>query len=150
MFGADIGTLNVYTQLVKSNIIDFTSTLVWTKSGTQGNQWRRAVQTISYLNDTDVYGWRVAFEGIVGESYLGDIALDDILLGQNACPPSRVCDFELNLCDFQAIPDNSWARTQATNITNFVNQDHTSSTSLGYFALATQNSARYDCFTICF
>ena len=139
MFGADIGTLNVYTQLVTANLKNVTSTLVWTKSATQGNEWRRAVQTLYNLNATDIYGWRLGFEGVVGRSYLGDIALDDILLSQSACPPSRGCDFELNLCDYEA---NGWVRQQATNISYFVNQDHTSMTSLGYFAMATQTNAR--------
>ena len=139
MYGADIGSLNVYSQLVTSNLKNVTSRLVWTKSGTQGSDWRRAVQTLYNLNATDTYGWRVAFEGVVGKSYLGDIALDDILLSQSACPPSRGCDFELNLCDYQT---NGWVRQQATNISYFVNQDHTSGTSQGYFARASENNAK--------
>ena len=142
MFGADIGTLNVFTELAPSSLTNIDSTLVWTKSGSQGNQWRRAVQTISNLNGTNAYGWRVTFEGVVGKGFLGDIALDDVFLSQSACPASRVCDFELTLCDFQPVPDASWVRKQATNIAFFVNQDHTSSTSLGYFAMATQDNAR--------
>lgn len=142
MFGSDIGTLNVLTQLVPVSLQNVTSTVVWTKSGTQGNQWRRALQTLYNLNGSDAYGWRVAFEGIVGKGYLGDIALDDIFISQSACPPSRVCDFELGLCDFQAAPEGSWVRQQATNINYFVNADHTSSTSLGYFAMATQDNGR--------
>ena len=142
MYGSDIGTLNVLTQLVSSSLTDVQSTLVWTKSGTQGNQWRRAVQTLNNLNGTNTYGWRVAFEGIVGKGFLGDIALDDIFLSQSSCPASRTCDFELNLCDFQSNPTDSWVRQQATNITYFINEDHTSSTSLGYFAMATQDNAR--------
>lgn len=142
MFGSDIGTLNVLTQLVPVSLQNATSTLVWTKSGTQGNNWRRGLQTLKNLNGTDAYGWRIAFEGIVGKGYLGDIALDDIFISQAACPPTRGCDFELDLCDFQADPPGAWIQQQATNINYFVNADHTSSTSLGYFAMATQDNAR--------
>lgn len=142
MFGADIGTLNVYTELVPSSLIGGVSTLVWAKSRSQGNQWRRGYQTLKNLSSTDALGWRVVFEGIVGQSYRGDIALDDIFLGQNACPPSRTCDFELDLCDFQTVPDNGWTRQQAMNFSNFINEDHTTSTSLGYFAMANQNNAQ--------
>jgi hypothetical protein len=144
MFGPDIGTLNVLTQLVSENLNDIRSTIVWTKSGSQGNQWLQGFQTLNNLNGTNTYGWRAAFEGVVGKSFLGDIALDDIFLSQAACPTSRGCDFELSLCDYQATPDGSWIRQQATNINYFINQDHTSMTSLGYFAMAAQDNARYE------
>jgi hypothetical protein len=142
MFGADIGSLNVFLQTVPNTINDVSSTLVWTKSSSQGNQWRRGAQTLYNLNSTNMYGWRVAFEGVVGKSYLGDIALDDIFLSQSACPASRTCDFELDLCEFQPNPADSWVRQQATNISYFINADHTSSTSLGYFAMAKQDNAK--------
>jgi hypothetical protein len=142
MYGADIGTLNIYLQTMPNTLDSVSSTLVWTKSGTQGNIWHRGTQTLHNLNTTNIYGWRVAFEGVVGKSFHGDIALDDIFLSQSACPASRSCDFEINLCDFQANPEGSWIRQQATNLTNFINEDHTSSTSLGYFARAIQDNAK--------
>ena len=142
MYGADIGQLNIFLQTVPNSLSSISSTLIWSKSGTQGNQWSRATQTLYNLNSTDKYGWRIAFEGVVGKGYLGDIALDDIFLSQSACPASRICDFELNLCDFQANPDHSWIRQQATNLSYFINQDHTSTTSLGYFAMANQDNAK--------
>jgi hypothetical protein len=142
MYGPDIGALNVYVQTLPTNTSAISSTLVWTKAGTQGDAWRRATHTLTNLNTTNMYGWRVTFEGVIGKSFLGDIALDDIFLSQSACPASRTCDFEIGLCDFQANPVGSWIRQQATNLTNFVNQDHTSSTSLGYFGMATQDNAK--------
>ena len=129
-------------QTVPSSLSAVSSTLVWSKAGTQGNQWFRTTQTLYNLNSTDMYGWRIAFEGVVGKGYLGDIALDDIFLSQLACPTSRTCDFELDLCDFQADPNGSWIRQQATNLSYFINEDHTSTTSLGYFAMATQDNAK--------
>lgn len=142
MYGSDIGKLNVYRQTIPSTLNNVSSTLIWTKSGTQGNQWHRATETLNNLNEVNIYGWRVAFEGVVDKSFLGDIALDDIFLSQSACPASRVCDFEFGLCDFQATPDGSWIQQQATNLPNFINQDHTSSTSLGHFARAMQDNAK--------
>jgi len=142
MYGSDIGKLNVFLQTMPNTLNNVSSTLIWTKSGTQGNIWHRGTQTLDNLNSTTMYGWRIAFEGVVGKSFLGDIALDDIFLSPSACPPSRTCDFELGLCDFQANPAGSWIRQQATNLTNFINEDHTSSTSLGHFAMATQDNAK--------
>ncbi|UJR31098.1 hypothetical protein I4U23_018606, partial [Adineta vaga] len=142
MFGADIGTLNVYLQTLTTTSSSVSSALVWTKSRTQGNIWRRATQTLRNLNTTNMYGWRLAFEGVVDKSYQGDIALDDIFVSQSECPASRTCNFELDLCDFQSTPENGWIRQQATNLSNFINEDHTSGTSLGYFAMATQDNAK--------
>jgi hypothetical protein len=144
MYGVDIASLNIYLQSMPKALNNVSSTLVWTKSGTQGNLWHRGTKTLNNLNATDMYGWRVAFEGVVGKSFLGDIALDDIFLSQSSCPTSRTCDFELDICDFHSNPDGSWIRQQATNLTNFINQDHTTSTSLGYFAMATQDNAKYE------
>ena len=143
MYGSDTGTLNIYIETMPKALNNVSSTLVWKKSGTQGNQWLRATETLYNLNSTTMYGWRVAFEGVVGKGFLGDIALDDIFLSRSACPPSRLCDFELGLCDFHANPTGSWIQQQADNLTNFINQDHTSSTSLGYFARAVQDNAKY-------
>ncbi|CAF1593620.1 unnamed protein product, partial [Adineta ricciae] len=142
MFGADIGTLNVYVQTLPTGSSSVSSKLIWSKSSTQGNVWRRATQTLNNLNSTGMYGWRVAFEGVIGKGFLGDIALDDIFLSSSECPATRTCDFELGLCDFQPNPQGSWIQQQATNISNFINEDHTSSTSLGYFAMATQDNAK--------
>jgi len=150
MYGSDIGTLNVYLQTMPVALNNVSSTLVWTKSGTQGNQWHRATETLNNLNSTNMYGWRVALEGIVGKGFLGDIALDDIFLSQSACQTSRTCEFEIGLCDFQANPDGSWIRQQATNIPNFINYDHTSSTPLGHFARAMQDNAKYENLNVLF
>ena len=142
MFGADIGALNVFIQTMTMGSATPSSTLIWQKSTSQGNQWLRASQTLSGLDKNGTSSWRVAFEGVVGKGYLGDIALDDIFISPSQCPPTRMCDFELDLCDFRSTPAGSWTRQQATNLSNFANLDHTTSTSLGYFALAAQNNAR--------
>ena len=143
MYGSDIGTLNVLLQTMPTALNNVSSTLIWTKSGTQGNIWHRGSQTLNNLNLTNIYGWRVAFEGIVGKGFLGDIALDDIFLSPSTCPASRICDFELGLCDFHPTPNVSWIQQQATNFSSyFISQDHTSSTSLGYFAMANQDNAK--------
>jgi hypothetical protein len=143
MYGSDIGTLNVLLQTMPIALNNVSSTVIWTKSGTQGNIWHRGTETLTNLNATNIYGWRVAFEGVVGKAFLGDIALDDIFLSQTSCPPSRTCDFELGLCDFIPNPVGSWIRQQATNFSNyFIGYDHTLSTPLGSFALAAQNNAK--------
>ncbi|KAM7425295.1 hypothetical protein ABFA07_023259 [Porites harrisoni] len=68
MYGVTIGTLNVYSG----------NELVFKVSGNQGNYWIRARKTI-YLR----HG--VAFEGIAGSSYTGDIAIDDVAITSGSC-----------------------------------------------------------------
>lgn len=41
MFGAHVNTLNVYQQIPSG-----AKTLIWTRSGTQGNVWKQGQQTV--------------------------------------------------------------------------------------------------------
>ena len=95
MFGAHVNTLNVYVRTVSGN-----KTLVWTRSNTQGNLWRNGLRTIKSSSQ-----YELLFEGVVGYSWQGDIALDDVTLISGTCPPPQSCDFEADLCDW----------TQSTN-----------------------------------
>ncbi|WAR02787.1 MLRP2-like protein [Mya arenaria] len=67
---------------------------VWTKSGTQGNLWQQGQATL--VSKTSTYN--IAFEGIVGPGYRGDIGLDDIKLITGACPSGGM--YSLYTCFF--------------------------------------------------
>lgn len=41
------------------------------------------------------------FEAVVGDSYLGDIALDDIAVMPGDCPGQKLCDFEVDRCGYE-------------------------------------------------
>jgi hypothetical protein len=72
MFGADVNTLNVYLDQYENN--NFVNRLlVWKKYGTSARRWYEVVKTFSSNKP-----WKLTFEGVVGKSFLGDIALDDI------------------------------------------------------------------------
>ncbi|XP_071136388.1 MAM and LDL-receptor class A domain-containing protein 1-like [Mytilus edulis] len=78
MYGVSIGTLNVY---IADNSTGTEQTkLVWSLSGNQGNAWHIANVPLS-----DLQSMKVIFEGIAGDGYTGDIAIDDIQL-MDACP----------------------------------------------------------------
>ncbi|VDI19167.1 Hypothetical predicted protein [Mytilus galloprovincialis] len=78
MYGVSIGTLNVY---IADNSTGTEQTkLVWSLSGNQGNTWHIANVPLS-----DLQSMKVIFEGIAGDGYTGDIAIDDIQL-MDACP----------------------------------------------------------------
>jgi hypothetical protein len=49
MFGAHVNTLNVYQQTPSGN-----KSLIWTRSGTQGNVWKQGLQTIKSLQPYEV------------------------------------------------------------------------------------------------
>lgn len=77
MFGQDIGTLNVY---VRSGGKD---QKVWSKTGNQGDKWYVASASIAAQPKAL---WQVVFEGIRGQNWRGDIAIDDVKITQGACP----------------------------------------------------------------
>ncbi|KAH3887713.1 hypothetical protein DPMN_011732 [Dreissena polymorpha] len=66
--------------------------MIWSRSRTQGNVWRQGQRTI---NPTTQY--ELLFEAVVGYSWQGDIALDDISLLNQACPPPSKIDLSLVL-----------------------------------------------------
>ncbi|XP_066300034.1 MAM and LDL-receptor class A domain-containing protein 1-like [Branchiostoma lanceolatum] len=88
MFGTNIGTLNVYAKK-NGNL----GPAVWTLSGDQGDIWVMAQVTVTADNP-----FQVAFEGIRGVSYRGDIALDDISILPGGCGTPGTCDFDSGLC----------------------------------------------------
>ncbi|KAI4829742.1 hypothetical protein KUCAC02_001415, partial [Chaenocephalus aceratus] len=69
MKGKHIGSLNV---LLRVRSIASVDSVVWSKSGHQGPDWRRAFFDISPSGP-----FQIVFEGIRGPSFEGDIAIDD-------------------------------------------------------------------------
>ncbi|XP_033121895.1 ZP domain-containing protein-like [Anneissia japonica] len=74
MYGAEMGTLNVYRK--STNGYD----ILWTKSGNQGNLWYQANVPFQRYGTSDNY---IVFEGIIGTSFTSDIAIDDISITGN-------------------------------------------------------------------
>lgn len=110
MYGAGIGTLNVYIKLIQSG----SRSLIWTSSGNQGNVWRYAA-----VNATSNSQFGIIIEGVRGGTYTGDIAIDDVRISYISCsavttptqipvgsspatyPPSTLdCTFELGLINW--------------------------------------------------
>lgn len=105
MYGATVGTLNVYQdtyQTFQSGI----HSAVYTKQGDQGQAWQQA-----FINITSTVQYTIAIDAIVGNGYTGDMGVDDITLttglctqtanqntyfncgGQQTVPSNKVCDF---------------------------------------------------------
>lgn len=80
MFGADIGTLNV---LQKTGPGNKSEKIIWNLSGQQGSQWLEGRVALSKIPSSSYW---IVFEGIRGNGYRGDIAIDDILIKDGNCP----------------------------------------------------------------
>lgn len=78
----------------------------------------------------------IVFEGIKGSSYQGDIAIDDVQLLDNACPPPGDCNFELGTCTWVNVPrtdDFDWLRGSGSTTSLYTgpSTDHTTNSSAG-------------------
>ncbi|XP_066300037.1 MAM and LDL-receptor class A domain-containing protein 1-like [Branchiostoma lanceolatum] len=123
MYGLAVGTLNVYIERKT-----LTPELLWMRTGTQGNMWRKGhVPIVSSAAE-----WQLIFEAVRGASWSGDIALDDITVTDGPCPVENQCDFEVNMCWQQSITDDfNWDRGI---LQSGPSGDHTTGTAAGNYA----------------
>ncbi|XP_072533520.1 MAM domain-containing glycosylphosphatidylinositol anchor protein 1 isoform X2 [Salminus brasiliensis] len=77
MNGKHIGTLNVLLRVKSIATVD---SVVWTRSGHQGPSWQKA-NVIMYPSGP----FQVVFEGIRGDGFEGDIAIDDVSVTKGKC-----------------------------------------------------------------
>ncbi|KAF3698789.1 MAM and LDL-receptor class A domain-containing protein 1 [Channa argus] len=109
-------------------------TVVWMRSGTQGNKWRFA--DLTFNSDKPI---QVIFEAVVGDGPRKDIAIDDLTVFNGACPPQGFCDFETDFCGWVNYPpaesgvDWDWLSGDSKG-TFIPRRDHSTGTSLGHFA----------------
>ncbi|XP_028396383.1 MAM and LDL-receptor class A domain-containing protein 1-like [Dendronephthya gigantea] len=95
MYGGDVGTLKIYAN----------NRMISSQTGNQGNQWVQAEQPIISLRRESEHFlllFQVKFEGIRGNDYEGDIAIDAISFTPGSCSSSAnsvKCNFDQNsLC----------------------------------------------------
>ena len=85
MYGNDIGSLNIRT-LSDGGVL---SLPFWTRAKNYGDKWNVGQTTVSSVGT-----YSIVFEGIVGASWLGDIAIDDVFVVDGECQPDGYCSFE--------------------------------------------------------
>lgn len=128
LYGSSIGTLNVY--LRQSNTL---TKNLWSRAGDFGNFWRYGHVTISSEVE-----FQVALEGVVGRSFTGDAAVDDIEITNGACYEELSCDFEEDNCGYYNTKEGDefdWQRGKGKNsFSTGPSVDHTTNTALGYYA----------------
>lgn len=108
MFGANIGSLNVY----RYSSVTSLASIAWSRSNSQDDHWRRAVANFKKAPNDD---FTIHIEAVKG-SIPRSIAIDDIeVLEDKLCEPSYFCDFEEDICgwvnvDADYMDDLDWLR----------------------------------------
>ncbi|XP_037131957.1 MAM and LDL-receptor class A domain-containing protein 1 isoform X1 [Syngnathus acus] len=127
MFGATVGSLRVFLLTSEST----EKTLVWQKSGNQGDEWWLAQSHVTLKRVHQV----IVEASAGGEA--GDIAVDDISLVPGACPASDVCDFEEGSCNWQqqSADDADWIRHSGASLNPNTgpDSDHTTNAPVGHY-----------------
>ncbi|CAB4026219.1 RNA-directed DNA polymerase from mobile element jockey, partial [Paramuricea clavata] len=111
MYGNHIGKLRVYVK--SGGKMDS----LWSLSGDQGNGWFH--ERVAVNNQTASY--QFVIEGVRGNGWRGDIAIDDISVMDSCLPRDKFsCDFEdPNSCEWtqDKSDDFDWTRNQASTPT---------------------------------
>jgi hypothetical protein len=92
MEGIDIGSLKIYA------INNQNETLIYSKSSTQVNEWKRALVRMNSV-DFD-FDFNLAVDSVNGKALDGHIGFDEVSLLVGYCPKlnSYICTFEDDLC----------------------------------------------------
>ncbi|XP_056333186.1 MAM and LDL-receptor class A domain-containing protein 1 isoform X2 [Danio aesculapii] len=138
MNGKDVGSLNIYVQDVQSSRISQMS--VWSVNGDQGQQWRHGRATVISPHSP----YKIIFEAVVGNEREHDIAIDDLTILNDHCPPQGYCDFEMDMCGWvnTRVNDSSddWSWSSGTSASsNAPKVDHTTNTALGHYMAFDKN-----------
>ena len=126
MFGPNIGSLKIYLQN------NYNRSLFWSKVGPQGDKWTQASRTVQSNID-----YVLTIEGIVGNGFQGDIAIDDIQVASGPCPPDPACDFQSGFCSWtqSKTDDFDWIRKKNGTVSAGTGPpfDHTFGSDTGYY-----------------
>lgn len=88
MFGNGIGTLRVWVRPTDGVTDENPAKMLWEMSGDAGNNWYMAQLPIASASP-----FQIAFEGVIGNNYLGNIAIDSISIQQGSCPSKEISFF---------------------------------------------------------
>ncbi|MEM1000210.1 MAG: T9SS type A sorting domain-containing protein [Bacteroidota bacterium] len=110
MYGETMGTLTL--QILPDG--ESTWTTIWSQSGDKGDEWRQAAVDLRPFIANNIVQFR--FIGITGNSYTGDMAIDDIRLGEamgctNVYPYSESFEPTLGIWDQSTSDDLDWTTT---------------------------------------
>ncbi|XP_070174121.1 MAM and LDL-receptor class A domain-containing protein 1-like [Littorina saxatilis] len=118
MYGADMGTLTLYTAHAADQSVD--KQILWTRTGNKDQLWHTVQVEFRATTSRRLY-----IEAVKGSGARSDMAVDDIMVreGQRCnvpAPKSEVspidCDFSSDLCGFTQLTtdDSDWVRQPHT------------------------------------
>ncbi|CAC5421234.1 unnamed protein product [Mytilus coruscus] len=145
MYGSSINELQVQ---ISSNS-DTNGKVVWSKKYQQGNKWHSASVDIPAL-----YGLQIKFVGIRGNSYRGDIGVDEVKLQRGTCDsvcPNNIeedagvnCTFsKRNACNYTTETGDWMYKSYSTPGKNLPPTD-VSGRSFGYYFYQSSNGKEGD------
>lgn len=133
IFGNSIGSLKFIVKHAGEP-----ETVVWMRSGTQGNKWRFADLTFT-SNKPIQFIIEAVMGGKQGSISIGNIVVSSSVNG--SCPAERECTFQGSLCGLQPQPSADFSWTRITGESQPANSsgpatDHTLGTEQGYYLSA--------------
>ena len=142
MYGSTVNALHVNV----TDIANQRQIPIWSMYKDQGDKWTRAEVNLANITGS----FRVSFTGVVGTSFTGDIAIDDISFGKSCCGyptcGAARADFQTGMDGFtQGTSDNfDWTRDfgGTTSFSTGPSVDHTVGTSSGYYMYIETSSPR--------
>jgi hypothetical protein len=106
MYGSSTGSISV------DILVDGVWTEIFIKSGEQGSSWLNGTANlIPYVGKTVIF----RFKALTGNSYLGDMAIDDITIQENAALPVELISFTAEAIDNDFIQLNWETATEENN-----------------------------------
>ena len=108
-YGRSIGSMNMYSIKetdYQGNRTSSSLNPLWTIDTALDDQWYLASVSTDFKDD-----YRIVFEGVVGNSVYGDVAIDDLFLSARSCPVPGNCDFENG--DFEFC---SWMNSESDDL----------------------------------
>ncbi|XP_055007320.1 MAM and LDL-receptor class A domain-containing protein 1 isoform X2 [Boleophthalmus pectinirostris] len=136
MEGLGDGEINIYVQTNESSA---ELVRVWNRQGDQGSHWRHGRILLHSPN----HQFKVIFEAVAGPEPKGNIAIDDLTVLNDACPPQGFCDFEMDFCGWVNSPPVEtglhWDWLSGSSLGNsFIpRRDHSLDSRFGHFAFFT-------------
>ena len=139
MYGSNVGSLSLYSN--SSNVLK----LIFQATGSHGDMWHRGDIRVPPSVDRT---FQLVFEGVVGDGYQGDIAIDDVSFSDhcgermndsnlNTLVYDASCDFELSYCGWTNAYHNPrpWIRNSRATLSEFTGplSDHTRGTTHGHY-----------------
>ncbi|CEM30221.1 unnamed protein product [Vitrella brassicaformis CCMP3155] len=100
--GATVGDLHVYLINATQSHLPPPAWSFRERDGRLADHWKTARVAVA-LDDS----FRVVFEAVMAEGWLGDVGIDDVNLSEEPCPVSIECSFEGSLCGFTNTPTDT-------------------------------------------